>query len=140
MSKTILNRIQVMNNRYLYQMPIVHIRFGFILLFGANYITFWRKLEEIILLFGANYITFWRKLYYFLAQGNFTTDLKSITYNVYLFLINNLKNNLTNYSNKLFKEERGTSQKAFGLFGRPLFPLKYLCIEKGLSYITSSMV
>ena len=91
-----------------------------ILPFAARYITFCRKNRAIILPFAARYITFCRKVYYLLPQDGFVSHRFTNSYTDLYLLINNLKNNLINYSNKLFNKERGASKKVFGLFGRPL--------------------
>ena len=88
--------------------------------FGAKYVTFWRKINIFMSPFGAKYVTFWRKVCHLLAQTKFITHSFLKSYVIKSFLINNLENNLINYSNKLFNKERGTSKKVLGLFGRPL--------------------
>jgi hypothetical protein len=55
-----------------------------------------------------------------LPQDSFVSRRFTNSYTDFYLLINNLKNNLINYSNKLFNKERGASKKVFGLFGRPL--------------------
>ena len=94
-----------------------------------RYVTFWRKVCHLLAQKRGDYVTFWRKVCHLLAQGmspfGASTFRKSLILRklqrIFL-LINNLKNNLTNYSNKLFNKERGASQKVFGLLGRPLSP------------------
>lgn len=76
--------------------------------------------HRCILPFAARYITFCRKIYYLLPQDGFVSHRFTNSYIDLHLLINNLKNNLINYSNKLFNKERGASKKVFGLFGRPL--------------------
>ena len=92
----------------------------FILPFAAGYITFCRKNRAIILPFAAGYITFCRRVYYLLPQDGFVSRRFTNSYTDFCLLINNLKNNLINYSNKLFNKERGASKKVLRLFGRPL--------------------
>ena len=66
--------------------------------------------------FGAKYVTFWSKVCHLLAQSKFITYSFLKSYVIKSFLINNLENNLINYSNKLFNKERGTSKKVLGTF------------------------
>ena len=94
----------------------------FMLPFGANYVTFWRKNRTFMLPFGANYVTFWRKLCYLLAQFNSVYCTKSNSYEGFCLLINNFKNNLINYSNKLFYKGESRPQKLLEVL--VLSPLK----------------
>ena len=98
-----------------------------LLLFGARVVTFWRKIGILLLLFGARVVTFWRKSCYFLTQDNFVTHRYPDTYLAIILLINNLENNLINYSNKLFSKERGTSKKVFGTFWPTSFYVRQQC-------------
>ena len=84
--------------------------------FGAKYVTFWRKINIFMSPFGAKYVTFWSKVCHVLAQSKFITYSFLKSYVIKSFLINNLENNLINYSNKLFNKERGTSKKVLGTF------------------------
>lgn len=73
--------------------------------FVAEYITSCRINKEIISLPVTYCINICRTLCHFLSQANLINNSLSINYTKKYSLYNNLKNNLTNYSIKLFNEE-----------------------------------
>ncbi len=95
------------------------------LLFGAEWVTFWRRMGYFLAQKQVKWVTFWRRMGYFLAQELFVKGLVSVSYATFLLLINNLINNSNKLFNELFNKDRALIPKTFGCFWEsPL--LKYV--------------
>lgn len=86
------------------------------LLFGADYVTFWRRLCYFLAQKQVFYVTFWRRPCYFLAQALFVYCSKSEYYVKFLLLINNLINNSNKLFNELFNNGKSLPKTFWGSF------------------------
>ena len=107
-----MNKTKHINNAWKNRRKIIPT----MLLFGADYVTFWRRLCYFLAQNQVFYVTFWRRLCYFLAQAKFVYCIISTCYIDFLLLINNLINNSNKLFNELFNNGKSLPKTFWGSF------------------------
>ena len=106
-----------------YTLSVISDGIGRLLLspFVGKVVTFCRKKDGLLSPFVGKVVTFCREGCHLLSGANSSSYSFSINYNKGLIVINNLKNNLMNYSNKLFDKGESLSKTFLGGFGALAF-------------------